>query len=80
MRSVNLGSRPWRKSSYSAACGDCVEVGQRVDGYIGVRDSKKSAMPALRFTPAGWQTFVGKIKRDLAVCCLGLIGSSDCAP
>jgi Domain of unknown function (DUF397) len=40
-------------------------VGQRVDGFIGVRDSKSVAMPALGFTPAGWQTFVGAIKRDL---------------
>lgn len=65
MRSVNLRSRPWRKSSYSAACGECVEVGQRVDGYIGVRDSKNAAPHALGFTPAGWRTFVGELKRDL---------------
>jgi hypothetical protein len=67
MRSVNLRSRPWRKSSYSAACGECVEVGQRVDGYIGVRDSKNVSMPALGFTPVGWQTFVGEVKRNLPV-------------
>ncbi len=67
MRSVNLRSRPWRKSSYSAACGDCVEVGQRVDGSIGVRDSKDASMPALGFTPAEWQTFVGEVKRALPV-------------
>jgi hypothetical protein len=42
-------------------------VGQRVDGYIGVRDSKNVSMPALGFTPAGWQTFVGEVKRDQQV-------------
>lgn len=67
MRSVNLRSRPWRKSSYSAACGDCVEVGQRSDGYIGVRDSKNVSMPALGFTPTDWQAFVGEIKREVPV-------------
>lgn len=67
MRSVNLRSRSWRKSTYSAACGDCVEVGQLISGHIGVRDSKNVSMPALGFTPAGWQTFVGKVKRDVPV-------------
>jgi hypothetical protein len=65
MRSVNSYSISWKKSSYSAANGDCVEVGQRIDGFVGVRDSKNVAMPALGFTPAGWQTFVGAVKRDL---------------
>jgi hypothetical protein len=67
MRSVILRSRPWRKSSYSAACGDCVEVAQRADGSIGVRDSKNVSVPALGFTPADWQAFVGEIKRDRQV-------------
>jgi uncharacterized protein DUF397 len=67
MRSVDSYNTSWRKSSYSAANGDCVEVGQRVDGLIGARDSKNAAMPALGFTPAGWQTFVGEVKRDQTV-------------
>jgi hypothetical protein len=41
-----------------------MEVGQRVDGLIGVRDSKNAAMPALGFSPTGWRTFVGEVKRD----------------
>jgi hypothetical protein len=44
-----------------------VEVGQRVDGHIGVRDSKNVSRPALGFTPAGWRTFVGNVKRDVPV-------------
>lgn len=67
MRSVNLTSMPWKKSSYSAANGDCVEVAHFIDGHIGVRDSKNVSMPALGFTPAGWQMFVAEIKRDLPV-------------
>ncbi len=67
MRSVNSSGILWRKSSYSAANGDCVEVGQRVDGYIGVRDSKNVSMATLGFTTAGWRTFVGKVKGDVPV-------------
>ncbi len=67
MRSVNLRTRSWRKSTYSAACGDCVEVGHLIDGHIGVRDSKNVAMPELGFTTAGWRTFVGKVKGDVPV-------------
>ncbi len=67
MRSVNLRIRSWRKSTYSAACGDCVEVGQLTNGHIGVRDSKNVSRPALGFTPAGWRTFVGNVKRDVPV-------------
>lgn len=67
MRSVNSADMLWRKSSYSAANGDCVEVGQHVDGHIGVRDSKNVSRPALGFTAVGWQTFVGQVKRDVPV-------------
>ena len=63
MRSVNPRDRSWRKSSYSAANGNCVEVAQLVNGRIGVRDSKNVAMPALGFAPAEWRTFVGHVKR-----------------
>jgi hypothetical protein len=69
MRLANIRGRSWRKSSYSAANGDCIEVGQRTDGYIGVRDSKNVSTPALDFTPAGWQAFVGELKRNRQVRC-----------
>ena len=69
MRSNDLQkSSSWRKSSYSAANGDCVEVGHLADGHIGVRDSK-DASAALSLTLAGWRVFVGEVKRgrpDLA--------------
>lgn len=49
----------WIKSSLSFANGDCVEVASLADGQIGVRDSKETAGPVLRFTPAEWRAFVG---------------------
>jgi hypothetical protein len=52
------GDPVWVKSSFSFANGDCVEVASLADGRIGVRDSKDSAGPVLRFTPAEWRAFV----------------------
>jgi Domain of unknown function (DUF397) len=70
MRSVDLQkSSSWRKSSYSAANGDCVEVGRLADSRIGVRDSKDASAAALSPTLAGWRAFIGEVKRgrlDLA--------------
>lgn len=64
MRSVNSNNAQWRKSSYSAANGDCVEVARLANGFIGVRDSKNIVLPALGFTPIPWQAFVGEVKHD----------------
>jgi hypothetical protein len=52
------GAPIWVKSSFSFANGDCVEVASLPDGHIGVRDSKDSAGPVLRFTAAEWRAFV----------------------
>jgi hypothetical protein len=54
------GSR-WAKSSLSYANGDCVEVATLPDGSIGVRHSKDSEGPILRFTSSEWRAFVGGV-------------------
>lgn len=52
----------WRKSSYSDhAGGDCVEVADMTT-MVGVRDSKDSGGPNLRFSPAVWSNFTTDIK------------------
>jgi hypothetical protein len=53
---------PWIKSSFSYANGDCVEVASLADGQIGVRDSKHSAGPVLRFTSSEWKAFVSGVQ------------------
>jgi hypothetical protein len=52
----------WTKSSFSFANGDCVEVASLPDGTVVVRDSKDPAGPALGFTPAEWEAFLGGVR------------------
>lgn len=48
----------WRKSTYSQAANDCVEVNATVPEWVGVRDSKNPDGPALTVRPAAWATFL----------------------
>jgi hypothetical protein len=42
------GKWTWRKSSFSSATNNCVEIGRGPNGQIGVRDSKNPYGPSLR--------------------------------
>ena len=53
---------PWVKSSLSFSNGNCVEVARLPEGGIGVRDSKDTQGPVLRFTPDEWRAFVGGVR------------------
>lgn len=48
----------WAKSSFSGACGDCVEVASMPGGLVGVRDSKNINGAVLHFAPDEWNTFL----------------------
>ena len=64
----------WRKSSYSNAQANCVEVAWRKSSYsngqancvevarepesVAVRDSKNTTGPTLSFPEAGWASFL----------------------
>jgi hypothetical protein len=52
----------WVKSSLSFSNGNCVEVAGLPDGGIGVRNSKDSAGPVLRFTSDEWHAFLGGVR------------------
>jgi Domain of unknown function (DUF397) len=51
---------PWRKSSYSNAQANCVEVATagRRGAVVTVRDSKSPGGTALMFTADAWRQFV----------------------
>lgn len=51
----------WVKSSFSMSNGNCVEVASLSSGGIGVRDSKDTEGPVLRFTPDEWHAFLGGV-------------------
>lgn len=60
--SVVTGST-WVKSSLSFANGNCVEVSDLPGGAIGVRNSRDSEGPVLRFTPDEWHAFLGGVRK-----------------
>lgn len=55
----------WRKSSYSTADGNCVEVADGGSRVL-VRDTKNRPGVVLSFTPAAWRRFADPVKRSLA--------------
>jgi hypothetical protein len=46
----------------SYANGNCVEVASLPDGEIGVRNSRDSTGPVLRFTSGEWHAFIGGVR------------------
>ncbi len=56
-----MGHFEWRKSTYSAVDGDCVEVADVDGGYRAVRDSKDPAGPVLEFMGTEWSEFISGV-------------------
>ncbi|MFJ9694078.1 DUF397 domain-containing protein [Kitasatospora sp. NPDC101183] len=59
---INLAQAAWRKSSYSAQEGQCIEVADGFPGLMPVRDSKNPGGPVLIFPSTAWQSFVTAVR------------------
>lgn len=59
--SSDLGRATWRKSSYSASSGDCVELAH-TEAVFGVRDSKNADGPLLALAAEPGLTFLNAVK------------------
>lgn len=57
----------WRRSSFSYANGNCVEVSGLSTERIRVRDSKNPQGPQLEFTPSQWSTLLSAIRSGASV-------------
>jgi hypothetical protein len=56
---AELSDTAWRKSSYTANNGNCVEVASMPHSAgIAIRDSKDIHIPATRVSGAAWSTFL----------------------
>jgi len=63
----DLVEAAWRKSTYSAYNGACIEVADLSGGRIGVRDSKdlSGAPDVLVFDRSAWGAFISDVKRPI---------------
>ena len=52
-----MSAQVWRKSSFSTANSECVEVAVTPE-VVAARDSKNAAGPVLAFAPAHWSAFL----------------------
>jgi uncharacterized protein YcsI (UPF0317 family) len=60
---ADISRTSWRKSSFSAMNGNCVEVGRLKSDRIGVRDTKDHGRgPVLIFTDADWGLFIAEVR------------------
>lgn len=59
----DAGTLLWRKSTYSNAGNECVEVAQSGPILL-IRDSKKVATGGLVFESSTWRSFVGLIRES----------------
>ncbi|WP_425445806.1 DUF397 domain-containing protein [Umezawaea tangerina] len=62
MSAAHLAGATWRKSAYSGALGNCVELAELAGDVVAVRNSRFPAGPALVYTRAEITAFLAGAK------------------
>ncbi|MDN5275265.1 MAG: hypothetical protein JWP06_1166 [Candidatus Saccharibacteria bacterium] len=63
MRTYDLSTAVWEKSSRSTASGNnCIEVALNLPGIVALRDNENPDTPPMIVTLAVWDAFVGGAK------------------
>jgi hypothetical protein len=60
----DISTAKWRKSSFSGANNNCVEVACNLPGIVAIRDSNNPDGPALAVTRTHWAAFMAAVKAD----------------
>jgi hypothetical protein len=60
----DISAALWRKSSFSGANNNCVEVASNLPGIIAIRDSQNPDGPALAVTRTHWAAFMAAVQAD----------------
>jgi hypothetical protein len=58
----DISDARWRKSSFSGANNNCVEIAGNLPGVVAIRDSKNPGGPVLAVTRARWDAFMAVVK------------------
>jgi hypothetical protein len=58
----DISTAKWRKSSFSGANNNCVEVACNLPDIVAIRDSKNPDGPALTVTRTHWAAFMAAVK------------------
>ena len=61
-RPTDMSRAAWRKSSYSANAGNCVEVAGSPAGTVAVRDTQDRHGSVLVFEGTHWRRFAARVK------------------
>jgi Domain of unknown function (DUF397) len=60
-----LDQAAWRKSSYSGAVQNCVEVAGNLPGAVAIRDSNDPEGPVLIVTLPAWRALARRVQGEL---------------